>query len=57
MKKIYQQPTTLVVAIKPASIIAASECISIGDSYSGGEIAVKEQSQSSYNVWDDDWSQ
>ena len=57
MKKIYQQPTTLVVAIKPASIIAASECISIGDSYSGDEIAVKEQSQSSYNVWDDDWSQ
>lgn len=43
MKKTYIQPSVELVRVKTESMIAASEQIQLGGSYSGGEIQSKER--------------
>ena len=59
MKKIYQIPETMVHMIAPATLVAESPDITIGDGeIEAGDVGVKGQRHSSdnYNVWNDDWS-
>ena len=56
MKKTYQTPKTTIVQMNMTSIICTSgtQTMSIyGEATSETVVDVK---QSSYNVWDDDWS-
>ena len=50
MKKIYQQPTTMVVNTKIERHLCTGSQVGIGDSYSGGTI----QSRRNSDWWDDD---
>ncbi len=49
MKKTYQIPTTKVVKVELQKMIAASETIGVGGSYSGGSIESRRG-----DVWDED---
>lgn len=57
MKKTYIQPTLYVSITRPAQLLCASPGIGTTSTTasSSNEVLVKEQS--SYNVWDDDWSE
>jgi len=57
VKKIYNQPTCLVVALGTCHMMAESLTISSGGATitSEGDILVKEQNVSDVNLWDNEW--
>ena len=60
MKKVYIAPETLLTMLSQEKVIAASETLGLYGT-GGSDQLVKEDKQpsstSSYNVWDDDWSE
>ena len=61
MKKRYLNPSIEAIVISEAEMIAGGPSMQIGSSEqkvsNSSDIGfVKEQSSSSYNVWNDDWS-
>ena len=58
MKKIYQTPATIIVKVRPSTMMAVSGFnATLDNNFNGdGEDAlVKERSD--YSVWNDDWSE
>ena len=52
MKKIYMIPTLQVVKRQPAQILAGSEQVGVGTTYSGGTVLSR---QGRFSADDDDW--
>ena len=52
MKKIYMIPTLQVVKIQPAQILAGSESMLVGDTYSGETVMSR---SANFSAADDDW--
>ena len=57
VKKTYNQPTCLVVALGTCHMMAESLTINSGGATitSEGDILVKEQNVSDVNLWDNEW--
>jgi len=58
MKKTYITPELVITDIKVCQMIAQSPTVRINRdaSVNAADIGVKSNRSSSYNVWDDDWS-
>lgn len=58
MKKIYCKPETLVTAIHTERLIAESMLMQSGSGKQVTDVkdVLVKENRSSYNVWDDDWS-
>ena len=56
VKKIYNQPTCLVVALGTCHMMAESLTINSTNTISSsGDILVKEQTTTDVNLWDEEW--
>ena len=56
MKKIYISPETLITKVNVERMIAQSEYINKYDTGGSTQLVKENRTVSSYNVWDDDWS-